>query len=462
MTGSERVIGPLGLLAITIAIGGVYAAMGVGFVLDDWFALGNAHVDGALAAAGEDQIRARPGAGLVYALTFGLIGQRPVGHLLVQMAIVGATAVGLSVVFGRLLSNRRHGVLVAALWLVLPNHLSLEVWPSATNISLALLLVVAAGVIWTSSRRSVGGDLASALLLGGAVLTYEAVAPLGAIVALGVPWLAAGRMRWRATSFGVAAIAIASGWILSNWHPAKSSSELIDPSPALAAHFGWGVVPEGVVADLVLVAALVGIALVVWSGVRRRIDRRPVEHDDEPFLLVMAGIGIIAGGLVPFATYLYAPFGAGDRFNVVTAVGGAMVWCGLLLWVWRERRAVAVVLGCALLGLGSVARVDRMDTWSTAGRDATAILDAVVREVPSPEGPIVLGPVPVQRGNVAAFLDHSNVEPALRIWYDDETIRGFMAHSVEDFCASTAPHRIDVHALSELEPDAPVPPWSCE
>jgi hypothetical protein len=76
----------VGLLAVP------YALLGVGWVLDDWFVLRNAHFDGPVAAAGREQWLARPGQGAVYALTFGLVGPHPLAIYAIQVVLAATTA----------------------------------------------------------------------------------------------------------------------------------------------------------------------------------------------------------------------------------------------------------------------------------------------------------------------------------------------------------------------------------
>lgn len=96
----------LAVLAVAVAI--PYAVLGVGFVLDDWFALGNAHFDGALGAAGRESFLYRPGQGVAYALTFGLIGEHPLVHYVLQVALSAVAAVLLyKLLFGSWPRGRR-------------------------------------------------------------------------------------------------------------------------------------------------------------------------------------------------------------------------------------------------------------------------------------------------------------------------------------------------------------------
>src|SRR5690606_480553 len=116
----------------------------------------------------------------------------------------------------------------------------------------------------------------------------------------------------------------------------KQLQEVPDLTRALDGHFGWGVVPEGPAADVALLVALVGIvASLVLVGRRDHPTPRAA-------WLVVAGLAVVAAGLVPFVRYFYAPLGFGDRAHCVSAVGGAMVWTGIGWLAWSVRRELAV------------------------------------------------------------------------------------------------------------------------
>ena len=82
--------GPAAAAGLSLLASLLYAVLGTGYVLDDWFTLRYAHFDGAWAAAGPDQHTARPGAAVVYAVVFG-IGRHPLAVLAIQAAIGAAT-----------------------------------------------------------------------------------------------------------------------------------------------------------------------------------------------------------------------------------------------------------------------------------------------------------------------------------------------------------------------------------
>src|SRR5262249_38464127 len=123
------------LVALTAALAAPYALAGTNFVLDDWFALRNAMFDGAMSAGGHNQFLAGPGAWLTYGLTFGLIGNHPLPIYLLQTAVNAAVAVALFVAVRRFLPIVP-AFAVAAVWVIVPNHTSLDNWASALNISI--------------------------------------------------------------------------------------------------------------------------------------------------------------------------------------------------------------------------------------------------------------------------------------------------------------------------------------
>src|SRR6185295_18700822 len=132
------------------------------------------------------------------------------------------------------------------LWLVLPNHTSLEVWASAANITLSVLLLVAGCFLLSADPLRRGGVVGAAMLFAASALCYEATVPCAALAAFALPWFVARRIRWDAVVACGVATGLAALWIVSHWHPAKSvSHHMADLSQMLGAHLGWGIVPDG-------------------------------------------------------------------------------------------------------------------------------------------------------------------------------------------------------------------------
>lgn len=432
------------LAALVLLTALPYAVLGAGFVLDDWFALGHAHFDGAFMAAGHEQWLARPGQGLVYFLTFGLVGEHPFVHYAIQIALSAVAAVLIYRILERLASP---GIAlgVAALWVVLPNHASLTRWPSATGILVALVLLLWGCLLYTSAAPTVRSEVGGGLLLATSMLCYEATAPAAAVAALLLPYAVHRRWRWRGAFLAWAGLGAATAWMLVNFHPAKAAvHETADLSQLLPAHFGWGVAPQ-VTTPLLTVLALAGFAAVLIQGLALGDRRREVHW------LVLAGLALIVLGTAPFLRYYYAPLGAGDRANVVAGVGTALCWAGLARLSWRWNPRLTIAAGVLVVGSMAAAGVEGDRAWHQAGRLAADVLAAL--PATAPEGTIVVGPESVQYRNVAAFLDRSNIEPAVQLRLDDESAEARLSFTEEEFESAPPELRIDVRQFARL--DAP-------
>ena len=91
--------------------------------------------------------------------------------------------------------------------------------------------------------------------------------------------------------------------------------------------------------------------------------------------------------------------------------------------------------------------------WHQAGHDARAIQQGVVATIPHPHGVVVIGPAPIQRQNVAAYLDQSNIEGALQLAYDDPRQAAGLAFTTRQFESYPASQRFDLRKVSQLRPD---------
>ena len=168
---------------------------------------------------------------------------------------------------------------------------------------------------------------------------------------------------------------------------------------------------------------------------------------------VVAGVVIIVVGTLPFARYPHAPLGAGDRYNFVSSVGGALVWTGVLMILWRWRVVVGVGVAVVLVAAAGTARVQRSVLWHRAGRDADVIRVAVETAFPPPAGRIVLGPDPIQQENIAAYLDQSNVLGSLQLVYDNRAQRAGIAQRPDQWELFPVEERFDIRPHSELVDD---------
>lgn len=421
-----------------------YAAAGPGFFIDDWFTLRNAEVLGWWRSAGPDQWAARPGASLVYALTFGLIGRQPLLHFALAAAIVTATAVIIHHV-GRRLLPPLPAFCLALLWLLVPNHTSLEMWPSALNIALALLLLVIGLERLTTPTGRFRADLVAAALLGASVLTYEATAPVAAVAVAIVAWGRTGRRRWEAFVPSIAAIGGAGMWMLLHWHPEKKGLDAwIDVPQVIAAHFGQSVTGERVTASLLSTCVLVVSALVAYRGFRSGRD----VAGDWATRLLLAGWAVILLGALPFVRYFYAPLGLGDRVTVVSGVGGAMVVVAAAAVLSRWWQIAGVVLAAFVVVVAIPQRVTMVRHYAIGADDSREILRHVAERWPSPpEYELVFGPEPIVERNVVAFYE---MTLPLRLLYG-KPVPARLTFEPDEFFSVPTERRVDLRAVSRLD-----------
>lgn len=444
---------PEALVALAaLAVGLAYAIAGNGYVLDDWFILRDAQFGGAW-EAGENWRRVRPGAAVVYSAVYGP-GRAP-GYVIAVLTVINVVAALLLLRLLQRFVPRTVALAVSLLWVALPMRTSIEVWAAASNIAVAVALGLAALLLLTDQKSRLGFLVGGGWLCLVSGLTYESPAAALALAAMVLPLLRRVDRPLAAAAAGVSGCVAALAWSLSNPDPVKSRVLRLEDLTELARSVGgWGVVPRGWPADLLLVVFL-GLVLLVAARLLLGDLRKRTGLAE---YLVVAGIVVAGAGVAPFLLYGYVPFGFGDRANAVISIGAALIWCGFLLLFWQWRRPVAVVAGVVLvLGMG-VARVQRVDNWTTAGQDAARIVADLPVAMPAPPPVIVAGPKPIIRENVAAFLDSSNIEAAAQVAYEHRDVSARMAFSEQAFRSADARIRYDLRIKSLLEPDMEVYP----
>lgn len=421
-----------------------YVLLGPGLFVDDWFTLRNARLDGWWTAAGQEQWRARPGAGVVYALTFGLFGARPLIFATLAAVVLVATALVLETILRRVLS-RELALAVPVLWLLVPNHTSLEAWPSALNIAVALLLAVLAAERLSLQDPTNASDALGVFLLGASVLCYEATGPIAVAVVVAAAFRSR-RHRKRAVRVAVLGAVVLAGtaaWMLLNWHPSKAGIDArIDLVQLLEGHVGSGVVGANLVGALVAAVVLIVTVLTIRARVAETESRDPESQ------LIGWGWAVIALGAVPFVRYFYSPVGLGDRVTVVSGLGGAAVLGGTILWLGRRRTALGVGLALVLL-IGAVGhRASLTLDYVTTADDSRRIVDEMNRRWPEPpDHRIVFGPYPVMKRNIVAFIDADWVVQ----WnYGTRDVVAGFTLDEETFASFPEEERLDVAELSDL------------
>jgi hypothetical protein len=434
----------LALAAIALLIAGWYLIEGIGFVLDDWFFVRNAVLDGAWhtdGSTGGD----RPVGSLIRALTFGAFGERP-APVFIILAIGNAVS---AICFHELVRRplgERIAIVSSAAWLILPTRTSLEAWLSTAVAVGAQLMVLAALVLLLPPRLSRRRIVGASVLVLGAILSYESAALLAFIGTPLVRWGAVRRIERQVMVPITSAVGAGLLWAVTHWNPSRDAAGgFANPLQVLPANFGWGIAPDGVLSALPLIGVLLGLVFLV----RRIALSRTCEQADAA---VGVGLVVLIAGVAPFVFYFYAPLGAGDRLNWISAFGAALMWGGLFELLWSVRRELALAAAAGVVALAMVERADRTELWTVAGRDGWRVSRAIADQFPDPDRSIVVGPEPIQVDNVAAFVDASNVSGAVQLAYRDR-IQVELSYTLDQWTQASSDDfiKFDQRPLSELD-----------
>jgi hypothetical protein len=434
--------------AVATALVGLAAARAVPYLvrgpklfLDDWWALRNARFSGAFGAAGHEQLIARPGAWLVFNIEFGLIGRHPVALYLVQTALNAGVVVALFIVARRFLGPWTAAG-VSATWALLPNHSAMDHWASTMQIVVALLfLTVGVGLVARATDRGTGmWPAILCFLVGG--LCYEAVLPAAGLALLAVPLLCRGHVRWDAVLRGGVAIGLAGAWALAHsWRPVPG--RYADVSLVWTDHFGAGVSPSITSGRLLATIAIVAVA----AALGRLLLPSVRQLAGPPERLVIAGLIVIVIGVLPFVKFPIAVIGINDRANVVSSVGAAMVWTGLLAMLVRWRRMIGIAGILTLMSFAVSARWERDRSYWRAGRDAEVIVDALTRRFPAPAGEVLIGPAALNRSGVVGLVSDWDTSAAWQLETGRPTRAATFAGSPEEFRRVASGERLDLTSI---------------
>jgi hypothetical protein len=406
---------------VTVIVAIPYLVAGPHFLADDYVWLRNAHFDGWWNAGGP-RVAGRPGGWLVAALTFGAVGAHPAVLYVVQTVLRVIAAVLLRRCLAEFMAAR-YALAVTLVWIVMPNHLALEMWLSSIAAPIAIALL-AAGI--TALARALRADpndrrqlVLAYVLLAAAVGVYELTAGVAALAVVAVPYLVHKRPQPKLVAFGLGAVAVPALWaaIRSTVYDHSATGKL-DPRLVLPGHLSLGFAPFGVQGRLV---TLVALLLIVSSIVRlARRDLRPSTGFAER--LVVAGAVVIVAGVAPLASFATNFFGLHDRLVLVSGIGAAMVWTGGALLVaslvGERSSAVLVVAGVAFVAIAIPIRAVRIQDFVDAGRQAMQEADRIGATVNGRRAIDVPGPVAVV-DRVWGLNDGWNTTAAVQFVTDD-------------------------------------------
>ncbi len=310
----------------------------------------------------------RPGQGLIHAMQFNLIGERPAVHLLV-LALGNATAAWL---FWRLLSltvPRPIALATITAFVVLPNRGSLRFWTSTlpNHVAMCLLLgsaiVAAIAIKKMLAERLTGSDtpdhsawawIATSVMSLLSIVTYEATISLAPFITLALAFTSRtrrGRFVLPAAIFGLFGIA---ALVLKARSPrAGATTFFARPFDAVPKHLN-GIAPR----PFVVVGVLVVVGCALWALVTVARDGRQASHHAK---LAFGGTIIALAGLAPFtaAGFNIQSEGVLDRAHYFPTLGTALLLGAALHMLYRSVDSIAVrpLLLCAVaLSLVGVAR----------------------------------------------------------------------------------------------------------
>ena len=438
-TRERRAAVSLVLLGLALAI--PYVLIGPGLVLDDWWLLRNRHFEGVLATAPSSETVPRPGAWIVFTLTYGVIGAHPLALYLVQAILNVAVTVMLFRTARRFLPL---GVsfAVAAVWAVLPNHASLDHWAGTMNVVVALLLLLLGIQLIGRDDRSAGRrtGVAAVVCLVASVLTYEVTVFAAMTALVAVPWLARRGIDRALIIRGGVALVAAAVWVVSN-SPKDFGAPIADVALLYPVHFGQGVAVTWKAGQLLGLVAGIGIGVTLARLISPSL--RPTTGRAER--LVVAGLAVIALGSLAATKTIILVEGVNDRLNVVSSTGSAMVWVGLAWQLWRVRaaRALAVAMSVAFLLVVAPARIGRDLDYHRASDDATRLLDDLSRFYPAPDQPIAVGPHRLYHHGVLGFIGDFDTSAALQLARDDPSLEAYWTADEQEFSEAPTPLRFD-------------------
>ena len=390
----------------------LWALSGAELLTDDWAVAAGVHSRGFWSSFGQMAwgAPARPLAALVYSAQYTLFGQHPFPPLLVLTALNVAAALLVLKLAQRLLPTRT-AVLVALIWAFLPNRGSARLWIVMLPASVAILMLLVAGLLLVRLKPRL---LAAGALIGLACLAYEAVTIVG-IAALAYSAWTRARDRWRQAAVATAIPLACAAYVFLR-SPKRSGGALPfeNASQILAANFGPGTFGRSQIAAILGTLVLVRAVVALIRVVTRRFG--PPRFDDR---LIAAGCVLMFLGALPFlvAGFPFATDGIFDRGNIASAFGLAVVLAGCMTWMfsWRRRPGALVLLAVAL-GWILALNGDDLRDYRSAARDGKTLVAQLNRDLPTiPEGGVLVVPPLPNRGGVAMFILDGDLRGRLQL-----------------------------------------------
>ena len=460
-------------LAVVIAISMPAYVRGLGFYYDDYSVLYRMSFSGDQSLTGlYDSVRPATGQRPLQALTFAtlywLFGFEPLGYHVVNAGLLVAVAVLLYLVLRELRLPRLLCVVVPLVYSTLPHYATNRFWLDAFQINVSSLfyllsLYACLRALHARAIPRIAWLTIAFASVAGSLFAYEVIFPLFA-VNFGLVWWAARRFRrpyrrdyavW-ITAGGLAAAVLSVG-LLKLVRVAEHGQNNYDVgfqdgflhhlaylvSGGIKLNFGtyllavpyvlWWIVGDGVGSAEIGAAAAAGLlafGYVCWIGRQNPDVLAGGRHWRNS-----VGVGFVAFvlGYAIFLTnqqVLFRSAGIDNRVNAAAALGVAAMLVGAIGWFAArfaaERRLVffsAAVGGIVATGVLIIGTLGSF--WTIAANEQHVIISSVQRTAPSlpPSATVILDGVCPEIGPAVVFADQWDFRGALRLAYDDPSLR---------------------------------------
>ncbi|MDQ6605389.1 MAG: hypothetical protein M3Z06_02440 [Actinomycetota bacterium] len=335
------------------------------------------------------------------------LASSPAAAHLANLGLFGLICGEVAVLLRRL-TGQRAALLGGLLFAVFPSHGESVAWISGNTDLLAVALGLAALLVGTGRKPTIGTSLAAAGLVAAAMLSKEIAVVFPVLAAIliwiGRPADAGARERWRpvlAMLGAVVLVLLVRGLVIHGFGgygdtpltPRRAGGSLASFSAAALSAPQLQLLQHPVLL-LVPVSLAVLIGWTLWRGVQTG-RARPATR--------------AAGGLVWFYVALLPVLNQplnlntrnGDRLLLLPSVGLAITAAAL---VGLARRRVAVLAAVPLIAVCGLAGVLNAVEWNTAGHESRRIIAELTRLAPRDAHLVVLS-VPTDYREAHLFPD---------------------------------------------------------
>jgi hypothetical protein len=469
---SDPILRDCVFLAVLTMLSSAFYVFRIGFYWDDWrlFQLLHFSTDQSLSGlmrslfAGWPDLRVRPVQVLQLAVLYQLFGLKPVGHHLVNTAIL---FLGVSVFYFALLAltgRRLMSLAIAAIYGVLPHYSTDRFWYAnfCANLSMVFYFL---SLYWdVKSLRFKGSRMwqwkgAGSLSLVTSSLSYEVFMPLfllNPVLIAFKRWqlrFSEKSVRWNWMTSGLfylanplllGLIGVIKGrynrrapgvnslgwWLVDN--TLSSSADLTYRAYLFKLpHILWAISNKYWSWPAFLIALAVGVVIATYlMHVAKTSEQRP------PHFLVLAltlcGATLISGlSYAYFYSYYSVNTGVNNRVAIAAAVAVAISWASLAALLSRIflRRVISNRVFCSLVALLCASACLITNTissfWVVAAQKRSEILREMKENFRPPRGSsVLLTGLCAWEGPGIIFEADWDVTGALALLYEDNTIKG--------------------------------------